>query len=117
MSTGSPAGLNDVIPSPSWPASVALASVAPSGIIGLSSRTLLGRSNGSVGITGRRATIVSSSGLTRTVSFHPSSFASGGMMMLSHVTRFRTCTSNAWKWIGCVSTPLCVIFQIWVPSA
>jgi hypothetical protein len=38
-------------------------------------------------------------------------------MMLSQVTRLITCTSNRWKWIGCVSTPLWVIFQIWVPSA
>ena len=37
--------------------------------------------------------MVSSSGLTRTVSFQPSSLASGGMMMLSHVTRLITCTS------------------------
>jgi hypothetical protein len=36
--------------------------------------------------------------------------------MLSQVTRFSTCTSNAWKWMGCVSTPLWVIFQICVPS-
>ena len=61
--------------------------------------------------------MVSSSGLTRTVSFQPSSLASGGMMMLSQVTRLSTCTSYRWKWIGCVSTPLWVIFQIWVPSA
>ena len=78
---------------------------------------LFGTSKGSVGMIGRRATMVSSSGLTRTVSFQPSSFASGGMMMLSQVTRLRTCTSYRWKWIGCVSTPLCVIFQICVPSS
>ena len=78
---------------------------------------LSGTANGRVGTIGRRATIVSSSGLTRTVSFQPSSFASGGMMMPSHVTRLITCTSYRWKWIGCVSTPLWVIFQIWVPSA
>ena len=39
------------------------------------------------------------------------------MMMLSQVTRLRICTSYRWKWIGCVSTPLCVIFQICVPSS
>ena len=78
---------------------------------------LFGTSNGSVGMIGRRATIVSSSGLTRTVSFQPSSDASGGMMMLSQVTRLRSWTLNRWKWIGWVSTPLWVIFQIWVPSA
>ena len=61
---------------------------------------LFGTSNGSVGMIGRRATIVSSSGLIRTVSFQPSSFASGGMMMLSQVTRLITWTSNRWKWIG-----------------
>ena len=77
---------------------------------------LFGTSNGSVGVIGRTATIVSSSGLTRTVSFQPSSLASGGMMMLSQVTRLISWTLNRWKWIGCVSTPLCVIFQIWVPS-
>ena len=78
---------------------------------------LSGTSNGSVGTIGRRATMVSSSGLTRTVSFQPSSVGSGGMMMLSQVTRLITCTSYRWKWIGWVSTPLWVIFQIWVPSA
>ena len=36
--------------------------------------------------------------------------------MLSQATRLSTCTSYRWKWIGCVSTPLWVIFQIWVPS-
>ena len=60
--------------------------------------------------------MVSSSGLMRTVSFQPSSLASGGRMIPSQPTRLRSCTSKRWKWIGCVSTPLCVIFQIWVPS-
>ena len=77
---------------------------------------LFGTSNGSAGTIGRSATIVSSSGLMRTVSFQPSSDGSVGMMMLSQVTRLRSWTLNRWKWIGCVSTPLCVIFQIWVPS-
>ena len=77
---------------------------------------LFGISNGSVGMIGRRATIVSSSGLTRMVSFQPSSEGSVGMMMLSQVTRLSSCTLNRWKWIGWVSTPLWVIFQIWVPS-
>ena len=63
------------------------------GIIGLSARTAFGTSKGTCGTTGRSATMVSSSGLIRTVSFHPSSFASGGMTMLSHVTRLSTCTS------------------------
>ena len=54
---------------------------------------LFGMSKGTFGITGRRAMIVSCSGLIRTVSFHPSSVASGGVMMLSHPTRFKTCTS------------------------
>ena len=36
--------------------------------------------------------------------------------MLSHVTRLTSCTSYRWKWIGCVSTPLCVMRQICVPS-
>src|SRR5664279_578086 len=89
----------------------------PAGSIGLSSRMLFGTSNGTVGVIGRRATIVSSSGLVRTVSFQPSSLASGGMMMLSQVTRLISWTLNRWKWIGWVSTPLCVIFQIWVPGA
>ena len=66
---------------------------------------------------GRTATMVSWSGLIRTVSFHPSSDGSVGMLMPSQVTRFSTCTSNRWKWIGWVSTPLCVIFQICVPSS
>ena len=63
------------------------------GIIGFSGRTEFGTSNGTFGTTGRSATMVSSSGLTRTVSFQPSSLASGGMMMLSQVTRLITCTS------------------------
>ncbi len=37
-------------------------------------------------------------------------------MMLSQVTRFSNCTSYRWKCSGCVSTPLCVSFQISVPS-
>ena len=60
--------------------------------------------------------MVSSSGLMRTVSFQPSSLASGLRMIPSQPTRLITCTSYRWKWIGCVSTPLCVIFQICVPS-
>jgi hypothetical protein len=65
---------------------------------------------------GRIATMVSSSGLTLAVSFQPSSFASGFLTIPSQPTRFRSCTSNRRKWIGCVSTPFCVIFQICVPS-
>ena len=93
MSIGSPFGANALSGRPVASASVLFAIQAPSSIIGLSSRTLFGRSNGTFGMTGRRATIVSCSGLIRTVSFHPSSVASGGMMMLSHVTRLSTCTS------------------------
>jgi hypothetical protein len=89
----------------------------PAGAIGFSGLTLFGTSNGIVGMMGRSATIVSSSGLILTVSFQPSSSGSGGMMMLSHVTRLITCTFHRCQWIGCVSTPLCVIFQIWVPSS
>ncbi len=37
-------------------------------------------------------------------------------MAPSQPTRLITCTLNRWKWIVCVSTPLCVIFQICVPS-
>ena len=61
---------------------------------------LLGTSKGTMGMIGRRAMIVSSSGLTRMVSFQPSSDASGGMMMLSHVTLFRIWTLKRWKWNG-----------------
>ncbi len=61
---------------------------------------LFGISNGTVGTMARMATIVSSSGLIRTVSFQPSSDGSVGIMMLSHVTRLSTCTLNRWKWIG-----------------
>src|SRR5476649_660762 len=64
--------------------------VAPIGIMGFSGRLLSGTPNGRVGTIGRTATMVSSSGLTRTVSFHPSSVGSGGMMMLSQVTRLIT---------------------------
>ncbi len=53
----------------------------------------LGNSKGRVGMTGRKATMVSSSGEMRTVSFQPSSLGSGGMMMLSQVTRLSTWTS------------------------
>ena len=38
-------------------------------------------------------------------------------MMLSQATRFSNCTSYRWKCSGWVSTPLWVIFQIWVPSS
>ena len=37
-------------------------------------------------------------------------------MIPSQPTRLMIWTSNRWKWIGWVSTPLCVIFQIWEPS-
>jgi len=90
--------------------------VKPSGSIGLSGRSLLVTSNGKTGMIGRSATIVSSSGLIRSVSFQPSSLASGGRMMPSQPTRLMTWTSKRWKWIGCVSTPLWVIFQSCVPS-
>ena len=52
-----------------------------------------GISHGSSGTIGRSATMVSSSGAMRTVSFQPSSSLSGGMMMLSHVTRLSIWTS------------------------
>ena len=52
-----------------------------------------GTSHGTWGTIGRRATMVSSSGAMRTVSFQPSSSGSGGMMMLSQVTLFRIWTS------------------------
>src|SRR5665648_1029887 len=78
------------------PASVPLgpfcAPMAPMGIIGFSGRSLSGTPNGMVGTIGRRATMVSSSGLTLTVSFQPSSVGSGGMMMSSQVTRLMTWT-------------------------
>jgi hypothetical protein len=62
---------------------------------------LLGNWNGSTGMSGRITTRVSSSGLIRTVSFHSSSFASGGRMTLSQVTRLSTYASNKWKYMGC----------------
>ena len=52
-----------------------------------------GSGKGGAGATGRRATMVSCSGLTRTVSFQPSSVGSFMVMMLSHATRLRSCTS------------------------
>ena len=60
--------------------------------------------------------MTSSSGFIRTVSFQPSSLGSGGLIAPSQPTRLITCTLNRWKWMAWVSTPLCVIFQIWVPS-
>ena len=65
---------------------------------------------------GRRATMQSSSGFMRTVSFQPSSLGSGGLIAPSQPTRLMTCTLKRWKWMACVSTPLWVIFQICVPS-
>ena len=53
--------------------------VEPVGIIGLRLRMEFGSSNGTWGTMGRRATMVSSSGLMRTVSFQPISFGSGGI--------------------------------------
>ena len=100
----------------SVPSTPFLEPLAPSGIIGFRRRSLFGTPNGSSGMIGRIATMVSWSGLTRTVSFQPSSWGSVAMMLLSQATRLRTWTSYRWKWIGCVSTPLWVIFQIWVPS-
>ena len=47
-----------------------------------------------------RATMMSSSGFIRTVSFQPSSLASGGLIVPSQPTRLITCTLNRWKWIG-----------------
>ena len=88
----------------------------PSGMAGLSGRRLSGMPKGSFGGVGRSATIVSSSGLVRMVSFQPSSFASGGRICPSQPTRFTSCTSKMWKWTGWVSTPLCEIFQSCVPS-
>ncbi len=67
--------------------------VDPIGMAGLSGRTLSGTPNGSLGATGLRATIVSSSGLTRTVSFQPSSLSSGTRMNPSQPTRLMSCTS------------------------
>ena len=90
--------------------------VEPSGIVGSSGRMLSGTPNGSFGAIGRRATMQSSNGFIRTVSFQPSSFGSGGFTTPSQSTRLISCTLKRWKWIGCVSTPLWVIFQIWVPS-
>src|SRR5512137_399824 len=90
--------------------------VEPSGIIGLSGRMALGNSQGTSGMIGLTATMVSSSGATRTVSFQPNSVWSGGMMMLSQVTRLINCTSYRCQWMGCVSTPLWVMRQICVPS-
>ena len=78
---------------------------------------LSGTPKGSLGATGRKATMMSSSGFIRTVSFQPSSLGSGGLTTPSQPTRLITCTLNRWKWIEWVSTPLWVIFQIWVPSA
>src|SRR5659263_301266 len=88
-----------------------------SGIVGSSNRMLLGMSHGMLGLIGLRATITSSSGFIRTVSFQPTSFASGGFTIPSHPTRLINWTLNMCQWMACVSTPLCVIFQIWVPSA
>ena len=83
-----------VLLNPAWvPRTPFTAPLAPIGIIGFNGRTLFGTPNGRVGTIGRTATIVSSSGLTRTVSFQPSSVGSGGMMMLSQVTLLRTWTS------------------------
>ena len=67
--------------------------VDPVGSIGLRLRIAFGTSQGTWGMIGRKATIVSSRGLTRMVSFQPSSPGSVWMMMLSQVTRFRIWTS------------------------
>ena len=90
--------------------------VEPSGVVTSNGRMLSGSPKGSFGVVGRIATMMSSSGFMRTVSFQPTSFGSGFRIAPSQPTRLMTCTLNRWKWIACVSTPLCVIFQIWVPS-
>ncbi len=48
------------------------------------------------------------------VSFQPTSLGSGGLTVPSQPTRLISCTLTRWKWTGWVSTPLWVIFQIWV---
>ena len=74
--------------------------VEPCGMVGSSRRTLSGTPKGSLRSIGRMATMMSSSGFIRTVSFQPSSFASGGWIAPSQPTRLITCTLNRWKWIG-----------------
>ncbi len=68
--------------------------VEPSGIIGLSGRTLSGSPKGIFGMIGLKATMVSSKGLTLRVSFQPSSLRSGFLMIPSQPARFSTCTSK-----------------------
>ena len=51
------------------------ARVEPIGMVGSSGRMLSGTPNGSLGATGRKATMQSSSGFIRTVSFQPNSLA------------------------------------------
>ena len=88
----------------------------PTGMDGSIGRMESGSLNGRTGICGRRATMVSSSGCMRTVSFEPISPGSGAYFAPSQPTRLTSCTSNRWKCTGWLSTPLCVIFQICVPS-
>ena len=71
--------------------------VSPAGIVGSIRRVLLGTLKGSSGATGLKATMVSSSGFVLTVSFQPSSLASGGMSMPSQATRLMSCTLYRWK--------------------
>ena len=83
-----------------------VAIVAVDGLVTSIERTLSGNPNGTFGATGRRATIASSSGFIRTVSFQPNSFGSGGFTMPSQPTLFMSWTLNKWKWMAWVSTPL-----------
>ena len=71
--------------------------IAPAGIVGSINRVLLGTLKGSLGATGLKATMVCSSGSTLTVSFQPSSSASGGTMTPSQPTRLTSCTLYRWK--------------------
>ena len=62
-------------------------------MVGSRYRTLSGTVNGTVDALGRRATIASSPGFTRKVSFQPVSLASGGrMVMPSAAMRLINCT-------------------------
>src|SRR5664279_2038841 len=68
--------------------------VPPSGQVGSSRRTLSGTGKGTLGTIGLIATIASSSGFILTVSFQPSSLASGGRTAPSQPTRLISCTLN-----------------------
>jgi hypothetical protein len=73
--------------------------VEPIGFVVSIGRMLTGSPKGIVGVAALNATMMSSRGFILTVSFHPTSLESGGVICPSQPTRLMTCTLKRWKWM------------------